>query len=75
MFDEIYQAAHFAKGFLGSDGAFFNTTSGPQRLLDDLAIAIARNLPNRWMAKQWDAARRAREKRMAAADRQASTDG
>ncbi|WP_313200221.1 hypothetical protein [Rhizobium sp.] len=69
IFDQIYQAAHFAKGFLGSDGPFFEALSGPERLSDDLSIAIARNVAHRWMVERWDKARRAREKRIAAADR------
>ncbi|AYD01031.1 hypothetical protein [Neorhizobium sp. NCHU2750] len=64
LFDRVYKAAHFAKGFLGWDSDYFQAVSRPQSLLDDLAIAIARNVPNRWWPERWDAARRAREKRM-----------
>ncbi len=74
IFDRIYLAAHLAKHFLGSDSDMFETKRGPQRLLDDLAIAIARNVQNRWFRAGWDTARRAREKRMAAADRLACED-
>jgi hypothetical protein len=71
IFDYLYEDARFAREFLGWEGPFFEDLSGPQRLRDDLAIAIARNVSNRYLAKRWDATRRARAKRMAAADRQA----
>jgi hypothetical protein len=64
IFDEIYQKAHYAKGFLGTDSHQFDTPSGPKRVMDETAIAIARNVWTRWNAKVWDAARRAREKRL-----------
>ncbi len=70
LFDRIYREARSAKGFLGSNSEDFDTRSGPQRLSDDLSIAIARHVASRWRPEQWDAARRAREKRMAVADRQ-----
>ncbi len=69
IFDRLYEDARFAREFLGWEGPFFEDQSGPQRLRDDLAIAIARNVANRYLAKRWDATRRAREKRMAVADR------
>ncbi|HEX5935283.1 MAG TPA: hypothetical protein VFY63_14060 [Pseudorhizobium sp.] len=66
IFDVVYHAAHFAKGFLGTDPHHFEAREGRQRALDDMAIAIARTSPERWNRKEWDAARREREKRMAA---------
>lgn len=69
IFDRLYEDARFARDSLGWEGPFFKDLSGPQRMRDDLAIAIARNVSNRYLAKRWDATRRAREKRMAAAER------
>lgn len=74
IFDRLYEDARFAKEFLGWEGPFFEDQSGPQRLRDDLAIAIARNVANRYLAQRWDATRRAREKRMAVADRLAGAE-
>lgn len=75
IFDRIYEDARFAREFLGWEGPFFKAVSGPQRMRDDLAIAIARNVSNRWIPKRWDATRRAREKRIAAADRSFEAQG
>lgn len=68
IFDRLYEDARFARELLGWEGPFFEDQSGPQRMRDDLAIAIARNVSNCHLPKRWDATRRAREKRMAAAD-------
>ena len=69
IFDTVYRDAYFAQGFLGTHPHYFERREGAQRARDDLAIAIARTSPRRWNWTEWDAARRAREKRMAAADR------
>ncbi|MBO0141675.1 hypothetical protein JZX87_10945 [Agrobacterium sp. Ap1] len=74
IFDFLYEDARFTREFLGWEGPFFEDQSGPQRMRDDLAIAIARNVANRYLAKRWDATRRAREKRMAVADRLAGAE-
>ncbi|MBW9089883.1 hypothetical protein JNB91_18880 [Rhizobium wenxiniae] len=74
IFDRLYEDARFAREFLGWEGPFFEDQSGPQRMRDDLAIAIARNVSNRYLAQRWDATRRAREKRMAIADRLAGAE-
>ena len=62
VFDAIYNRAHFAQSFLGSDSHLFEARHSEQRLLDDVAIEIARMSPSRWRPEIWDAARRRRGK-------------
>ncbi|MGK6313822.1 hypothetical protein [Neorhizobium sp. DT-125] len=64
LFDTVYERARFAEGFLGSDSHFFEARDGERRMLDDVAIEIARTSPDRWRPEIWDAARRKREKRL-----------
>ncbi|WP_105382138.1 hypothetical protein [Neorhizobium alkalisoli] len=68
VFDAIYDWARLAQSFLGSDSYLFEARHGEQRMLDDVAIEIARMSPNRWTSEIWDAARRRREKKLPPAE-------
>ena len=62
IFDDVYRAARFAQGFLGTNPEYFQAQAGEQRELVDLAIAIARKSRDRFNRAKWDAAWRARER-------------
>ncbi|MGK9055133.1 hypothetical protein [Neorhizobium petrolearium] len=68
VFDAVYEEARFAEGFLGSGSHFFEARDGERRMLDDVAIEIARTSPSRWRPEIWDAARRKREKLLSSRD-------
>ena len=70
LFDVVYHDANAASHFLGTDPYRFEALAGARRAADDLAIAIARTDPHRRQWQQWDAARRAREKRLAQFDKE-----
>ena len=69
-FNDAYLDANEAVHFLSTDPHRFEAREGDRRTRDELAIAIARTDPHRWRREQWDAARRAREKRMAQFDKE-----
>ncbi len=68
VFDAVYDQARFAQSFLGSDSHLFEARHGEPRMLDDVAIEIARMSPSRWRPEIWDAARRKREKTLPPAE-------
>ncbi|MFB9952671.1 hypothetical protein ACFFP0_27815 [Rhizobium puerariae] len=68
LFDAVYEEARSAEGFLGWDSHLYETPHGKRRMLDDMAIEIARTSPNRWRPEIWDAARRRREKTLPPAE-------
>ena len=69
IFDVVYHDANQAQYLLGTHPHWFEACEGAQRTRNDLAIEIARTDPDRWRREQWDAARRAREKRLVQFDK------
>jgi hypothetical protein len=68
IFNQIYRAADYTKKYLATDSEDFEATTGIMRVLDETAIAIARNDRLAYRRDQWDAARRERAGRMRKAD-------